>query len=301
MQGSKLRQSLALANLVNLGHAPDTALDIAADWNRRQFEQSLGEIDRLVSRLAFQDSLGGEDGAHLFISFHFSVYPQLYAALAPRNSQRTVFGLIGEQSTETAGALRQFGARHDVCLEFVQAGPRMVRQTQRALAAGCSVVLLADIPWSRQPGESAPDASYPVPGGQFQGMASLERLARLIDPRYQVVVPRRAGERVVLQGRGHLPFPQAFAEFGEALRSDPADYERLDSMHKFFTFDAPRDVAVLFTVGDERYAVHSRTMRAWQVSAFKLPEAGPQVSTDADLRTRLSRLIGEQVDHVAFV
>jgi hypothetical protein len=302
MQQSTLNRALALANLVNLGIEPDRAIAISAQWSQRQYRQSMEEIVPTL-RAARVDNGSAVDGdaAHLTVSFHYSVYPLLYRALAARHPEQTVFSLIGQQDASQRSALQHRAGTLGFHIEFVESGPQMVRRLRRAIDSGISAILLADIPWSR--GEIDLDVRYRVPGGQFLGLGSLERLCGLIDPDYRVTLARRRGDALALECHGRIGLADAFARLGEALRDDPAEYERLHQFHHFFEFDAPRACAVSFEIGGTRYAVHGRSMKAWQVSvaaAEGLP-AGAFASTDPALTSRFAAITHDDVDAVACI
>ncbi len=94
---------------------------------------------------------------------------------------------------------------------------------------------------------------------------------------------------------------EAFSLFGEALMEDPADYERLDSFHQFFEFHEPRSAVVTFSIGEQRYAIHNRTMKSWAVAGSKHLDAIAEadgVCHDPKLRYAFADLVKGEVDAI---
>jgi hypothetical protein len=304
MKDSRLNQALAIGNLVNLGHDLPRATDIALDWAERQQRQSIEHVARLAREALVEDRLPIDQGQqHLFASFHYSAYPLLYRTLAHRSPTKVVHGLIGEQEQGHRDTLNQQAAAFGFRIEFIESGPRMVRHLRNALRDGSPGMLLIDIPWSRSASEM--DVRYKVPGGAFRGRSSLERLVRLIDDEYQFITAARRGEGLAFDAHGPLSFDRAFGLLGQALRDDPADYERLHQLHRFFEFDAPGSCVVSFEVAGRRYALHGRTMNAWQIDGVGATPtdaaARERIVTDSSMTARFKKIVNDDVDAVLFL
>lgn len=268
MQFSKLNVALAVCNLRNLGYSPDEALAIAQDWARRQLEQSVERIeDNLRRTLPLLMPLTlpeGIAGGRMFVSCHYSLYPIIFGVLAQRSPTRKVVSLIGMQSETRQMQLREMARRFEVELQFIASGFGMLREMRTALAEGHCGMVLVDIPWSNSGSDL--DAEHRAQGGRFLARSSLFRLIEAIDPHARFVLAQRTGKTFQLVDHGHAHAHETYRAFAQALREDPAEYERLHQFHRFFAFDQPRPAAVRFQVGADDYLVSAQTMRAWKLS-----------------------------------
>jgi hypothetical protein len=236
---SRLNQALAVANLTNLGFAESQAFAISQTWVERQFLQSVEKVAATVAAADVSDLLPkGVAGHRMFASFHYSVYPLIYRALAQCSEERVVYSLIGQQSELHRTELNRLAATLNFQVDFIESGIKMARQLKKAIRCGAAGILLVDIPWAQNTSEL--DVTYPVTGGCFRGRSSLERLIHLIDEEYQFVTAFGPHDNATLSSHGSLRLTEAFSWLGQALQSAPADYERLHQFHKFFEFDNPR-------------------------------------------------------------
>ncbi|QNA87498.1 hypothetical protein G4G28_01725 [Massilia sp. Dwa41.01b] len=301
MKTSNLNRALAIANLINLGKTPVESFEISRDWAARQFAQSLQMVRNVVRQTQVEMPWPeAPQPGRMFASFHFSLYPLLYRAMAQRSGPGVVYSLIGEQQEGHRNSLKQLAVQHGFQLEFIQSNLGMVKTLRRAIHDGIPGILLLDIPWTRL--DSPPDVRYPIKGGHFKGHSSLGRLLEMIDPGYEILITKRIGKDFRIENAGHLDLPAAFQAFGQALEEDPAEYERLHQFHRFFEFDQAQNCAVTFCVQDQRYVVHTRTMQAWQVPAklqFKNIQDGIDTfSDDPAVVAHFGKEIKNEIDYV---
>lgn len=301
MKTSNLNRALAIANLVNLGKTPVESLEISRDWAERQLAQSLQMIQNVI-REAHVEMPWPEapQAGRMFASFHFSLYPLQYRALAQRSGPKVVYSLIGEQQEGHRNALKQLANQHGFQIEFIQSNLGMVKTLRRAIQDGIPGILLLDIPWTRL--DSQPDMRYPIQGGCFKGHSSLGRLLEMIDPGYEILVTKRVGKDFRIENVGNVDLTGAFAAFGKALEEDPAEYERLHQFHRFFEFDQVQNCAVTFCVQGQRYVVHTKTMQAWQIPAQlqfeNIKDGLDTVSHDPAIVSRFEKEIKNEIDFV---
>lgn len=301
LKHSLLNQALAVINLINLGFAEHDAIRISGTWVERQFRQSLAGIGNTAQNAMVEDVIPhGAYGHRLFVSFHYSIYPLIYRALAARCERGVVYSLIGQQDEQHRVALNSLAAAFNFHVNFIESTPTMVRQLRSAIRTGAAGIILVDLPWSKTHSEL--DVTYPVPGGHFRGRSSLERLVRLIDENYHFVTAFGAREKLTLTSHGSLTLSEAFSWLGRALQESPADYERLHQLHKFFEFKRPRDCVVAFTVRGDHFAIHGRTMKAWQIKTMPvLAQKTPHVTTDASLLYKLKEVVRADVESAVFL
>lgn len=298
---SNLNRALALANLVNLGRSPVESFGISRDWAQRQLAQSLDIVDQQLRKVsASMPWPAGPQPGRMFASFHFSLYPLLYMALAQRSGPGVVYSLIGEQQEGHRNALKQLAMQYGFQIEFIQSNLGMVKTLRQAIRDGIPGILLLDIPWTRL--DNPPDMRYPVRGGHFKGHSSLGRLLDMIDPEHEILVTKREDDRFIVQNAGTLDLPAAFDVFGKALENDPADYERLHQFHRFFEFDNVQNAAVTFCVQQQRYVLHTKTMQAWQVSPQlqfeSIRDGNDSVSHDPAIVSAFGKEMKHDIDYV---
>jgi hypothetical protein len=290
---------MAAANAINLGRDPAAAVAISGRWAERQAAQGGDAFVSIADSISIETRLRAktQDG-RLYVSFHYSMYALLYRALAEHAASRTVCAVIGEQSEAHKVALERLAARYAFQLTFVESGPSMIRKVRQALKAGQHAVILLDVPWAR--GEAPADLRYAAPGGAFLARSTVARLVDLIDADHRFVMVRRtSGVQVDELAVGGVA--EAFGVFGQALIDDPADYERLDSLHRFFDFDAPKSTIVTFALGEERFAVHPSSNRSWSISPSKALEAMAKdggVCADQALHRAFADLVRDDVDAI---
>lgn len=293
---------MAIANLINLGFVETEAFAISRTWSERQLLQSVEKIASTVAIADVNSLLPQGGGAHrMFASFHYSIYPLIYRALAECSDKRVVYSLIGQQSEQHRIALNRLAATFNFRVDFIESGIKMARQLKNAIRHGAAGILLVDIPWSQNSSEL--DVTYPVVGGRFRGRSSLERLIRLVDEEYQFVTASGSHDNVTLSSHGSLRLTEAFSWLGHALQSAPADYERLHQFHKFFEFDSPRNSVITFEIQGDRFALHSRTMKAWKItlSSDAFPPSGSVVCDDAALVNKFKRIVNDDVESIVFL
>jgi hypothetical protein len=299
---SRLNQALAIANLANLGFVEHEAFAISRTWAERQFLQSVEKVEITVAGANVNDLLPkGVDGHRMFASFHYSIYPLIYRSLAECSDKSVVNSLIGQQSERHRVELNRLAATLNFQVNFIESSIKMARQLKNAIRHGAAGILLVDIPWSQNSSEL--DVTYPVTGGRFRGRSSLERLINLVDEEYQFVTAFGSLDNVTLSSHGSLRLAEAFSWLGHALQSAPADYERLHQFHRFFEFDSPRNCVITFEIQGDRFALHSRTMKAWQItrSSDAFPHSGSVVCDDTTLVNKFKRIVNDDVESVVFL
>lgn len=296
-----LDQARAAANLAKLSFPPTELKRLARDWSSRQLAQAVQQIASDAGRLEVSDELGDDAFDRMFVSFHFSVYPHIYRALANRSPTRTVCSLIGEQTFEHQAALRHLAKAFGFDIRFVQSGLSMVRSLRSAIADGMPGIILLDIPWSRQK-EQELDTRYPAFGGEFLGLSTVQRLIRTIDPRFEAAYAFREGSAVRLVRKPLDQIADAFADLGQMIGRDPSDYERLHHFHKFFRFSGACRLAVTFRVRDQRYAIHADTMKAWKLPSDPrldaVEDSGDGIVAEEKLLDPLRKATSEEIDAV---
>lgn len=301
MQSRTLDKAFAATNLINVGWNPREVKQLADLWSKRQTEQSVEKILTEAGKLKVVDDLGSDCAGKMYLSFHYSVYPTLYRALAKQSTNRTIYSLIGSQTPEQCCLLQSLAAAEDINIHFVQSGMRMVSEMKRGLDRGHIGLILLDIPWSKQ--KTPPDRTYSAFGGSFESLSTVERLVDLIDKHREVVsVSRDQSNRVCISRLGQLPFSDAFSRLGELIERDPADYERLHQFHRYFVFSETKSTVVSFCVKEQRYAVIGPSMRTIKVSRSPVLDAA-EVSAHGlceakGARLEFNRILGENVEHI---
>lgn len=301
MQSSTLNKALAATNLLNIGWNPYKVKHITSDWSKRQTKQSVERISREAAKLEVIDELGGDCSGKMFLSFHYSVYPSLYRALAKQSTSRTVYSLIGSQTPDHCSILQALARKEGMDIHFVQSGMKMISEMKVGLKRGHTGLILIDIPWSKQ--KSSPDRTYPAFGGSFESLSTIERLVNIIDEQREVVsVYRDQSDRIRLNRLGRINFSDAFLHLGKLISRDPADYERLHHLQHYFSFDKPKATLVSFRVKGQRYAVTGPSMRTVRISTNSQLDAA-EVSThglceDREVSRALSRALGENLEYI---
>lgn len=296
-----LDRAFAAANLFRLSWPPHQIKEITFEWAKRQAAQSVESINDDAAKLSVIDHLGQECSGRLFLSFHYSVYPNLYRSLGKRSTDDTVFSLIGHQTKEHCATLQSLARKEGISIHFVQSGFKMISEMRAGLNHGHAGLILLDIPWSRN--GSTPDQRYPAFGGSFSVLSTLERLVDLIDRNREVITTtRNSNKQVHLLRDGHLTFQDAFIRLGQLIESDPADYERLHQLHRFFTFDSKTAALVTFRANGQRYAIETSAMRTLRLEdnhALNSAEnTAHGLSDDHNTRLRLSRSTGVPIEYV---
>jgi hypothetical protein len=296
----KLRRSMAVANLFNLGFSAAEAVRLSGLWAERQGAHSGESVAALVDATPLHRQF--EQEGRLYVSFHYSNYAHLYRTLGENAPHRRVYAIIGEQSDGHRKALSALTERYGFQIEFIQSGPSMIKAVRRGLKNGDPAIILLDVPWAR--GDAPPDLRYDTRGGCFLGRSTVARLLDLMDTQHRFLLTRRSGSDAVVQALPAAGVAEAFGLFGEALMDDPADYERLDSFHRFFEFREPRNTIVTFSSGAQRYAIHHRTMRSWAIADSKLLDAVAEadgVCREPKLRRAFVDLVKGEVDAVVSI
>ena len=285
------RQAFAASNLLQLGVSAEDCPRLAQMWATK----GAGRTGKRLADRIEGFSLEIEDAAgRLFLSFHYADYGLIYKALGA-SARGPVYAIIGSQGSDHAHALSSLAASQDFELRFIESGLSMVKSSRRALAAGSPVLLLIDIPWTQT--GAAPDARYPFGPGDLAAHSSLSRLVDLITdrPRGVVASPDDADRRPIAFDCAR--FDDAYRIFGQFLAEHPSDYERLDTMHRYFRPTHPINAVVCFSVGADDFAIHAASDRAWKVrpgTARSLREAGdPSGSAWCDA---FSTLAGSRID-----
>lgn len=170
-------------------------------------------ILKAAAKLEIVDELGGDCAGIMFLSFHYSVYPSLYRALAKQSSGRTIYSLIGSQTPDHCDLLQSLAQQAGMGVHFVQSGMKMISEMRAGLKRGHTGLILLDIPWSKQ--SSPPDRLYPAFGGSFESLSTVERLIDIIDERREVVsVSRDQDDRIRISRLGRIHFDDAFLHLG---------------------------------------------------------------------------------------
>ena len=253
------RQAFAASNLLQLGVPAEDCARLAQAWATKSASRTGRRIaDRIEGfSLQIEDAAGS-----LFLSFHYADYGLIYKALGA-SARGPVYAIIGSQGSDHARSLSSLAASQGFELRFIESGLSMVKSSRRALAAGSPVLLLIDIPWTQT--GAAPDAHYPCGPGELLGHSSLSRLVKLITdrPRGVVASPDIGNRRPIAFDCAQ--FDDAYRIFGDILAEHPSDYERLDTMHRYFRPTNPINAVVCFSVGIEDFAIHAPSDQAWKV------------------------------------
>lgn len=297
MHYGKLRQAFAAANLIDLGTPPHAAAGMARVWALKSRERTGGGIIRNMGQMNFQAP--ALLGAGLYLSFHYADYHLVYAALY-RATQRPVFAVIGSQQPEQAEALETLAAAHDVEIRFIESGPSVVKKCRLAQKEGSAVVLLVDVPWART--AIAADTAYPCAAGAMLGHSTLDRLIALIDPRPHCLIVTRGDDAPSIIECRVESLADAYLLLDQYMRTNPVEYERLDTMHAFFRPDIPRSTLVCFTIGDNGFAVHPRSGGSWRLPAAEVRALDLESAAAAmRLRETFSAVSGHDIDAVITV
>ena len=76
-------------------------------------------------------------------------------------------------------------------------------------------------------------------------------------------------------------------------------------LHRFFDFDRPCNCVISFEIAGRRYAIHGRTMNAWQIDGLGPVPTNASVQerivTDASMTNRFKKIVNDAVDAVFFL
>lgn len=258
------KQAYALANMLHMGISTEEALARSQIWLEERIAQSTENALNLVPDVSVQDFIEKPANGHVFASFHMSLYPAVYHALAHHNPDKEVFSLLGTQSDEHQRLLTHLAIEIGITVKFIHSGRSMLRDIRDAVTNQRHVIILVDVPWSL--GQNKSDYGYDVPFGRLLAFSTLEKLLEKIDPDYRVVSavgPQRDLRLVQFPKTG---IREAFWKFSELLMVNPEQYERLNTLHNFCDFAVKSSSAIAFQKNEKRYVLSCRTMKLFAVS-----------------------------------
>ena len=296
----KVRQSLAAANVVNLGVSASEAASISESWLKSRIMYGNREAMNLVFDEAVSKhvSIAPSEGGRLYVSFHYSLYALMYWNLGASSAERKVFAITKKQPDDHVVTLRKLGHRYGFEIEFIEEGRSVIRKARAAISSGCSAIILIDLPSAASPQEKS-SARFEVSDGTFFCSSALVRILSLIDPNYGILYVDYVNGNYTVNSLPSSELSDAFAQFRHMLKKNAADYEGLEWLHGVFRSKSPKNCLSLFFVGDELFAFHPGSSRSWKIASNEVRDkklSGCNFEDNFDILRSFETILGEKLD-----
>lgn len=261
----KIRNAVALANLLRIGVEPTNTLRVLRKWSR--YQQSLNPENILAAKVDIRYEWSSDNvpagTSVLYMTTHFGSYYIVFKALADRAKNRTVYCLIGEQSESHAQRLTHLASIYGVNLIFISGGLGLIRGLKRAVATGAPIVVLIDVPWGAA---SPPDIEFNFLSGRIKGRTALFRLAEKMNLPWRFVVAEIGDQGSIIVDHGASSQMDCMRLFEKHVDWQPQYYDRLSDLHRYFATKVDTDAFIAFRFNSAFY-VHDVD----KVKTFSIP------------------------------